>query len=59
MDEALKVIQKAEKYAIIESDKVLLRQFKAKIQEVRGKEKEFSKNIFATWSKPLYEDKPL
>ncbi len=57
-EEAAKTIIKAEKYAVIEEDKVKLRQFKAKIQDGKSKEKEFSQKIFGAQSKGLYEDKP-
>ncbi len=59
VEEAAKTIQKAEKYAIVESDKVQLRQFKSKIQDSNNKEKEFSQKIFGSQSKGLYEDKPV
>ena len=54
--EASKTITKAEKVAIQEEDKSKLRQFKAKIQEILGKEKDFSKKVFS--GQPHYADKP-
>lgn len=42
VEEATKTIVKAEKQAMTEDDKAKLRQFKQKIQDIKGKEKEFS-----------------
>ena len=57
IEEATQLIQKAEKHAFKEEDKQALRQYKAKIAGIKGKEKEFSQKIF-TNSSQLYEDKP-
>jgi len=52
--EASKSITKAEKVAVQEDDKSKLRQFKAQIAVINGKEKDFSKKAFQA---PLYQDK--
>lgn len=54
VSDALKAIAQAEKCAVLEDDKVKLRNFRAKIAEIKGKEKAFSQKAFAG---PLYEDK--
>lgn len=55
IDGASQAILKAEKGAFLEDDKVKLRQFRAKIVDIRSKEKDFSKKVF---SQNIYEDKP-
>jgi hypothetical protein len=57
VEEASQMIQKAEKHALKEDDRQTIRQYKAKIAGIKGKEKEFSQKIFAN-SSQLYEDKP-
>ena len=54
VEEASKTIVKAEKVAVQEDDKSKLRQFKAQIAAIKGKEKDFSKKAFQA---PLYQDK--
>ena len=54
VDQAAKVVLKAEPYAILEHDKQQIRNFKAKISQSNLKDKELSQKMF---SQPLYQDK--